>query len=484
MDLMALHNDFKFLSRSCWPVLPLRTASLPMKSLRILRAKPSSRRGLTCPIPLSVHSIPLLSEPPSDQATFPLSKISLNVETAHISDPEVLPIEIEENGSGAQTYSPDVDALAESSLSDPEGDEFSDSSSECSFATASGRCSPLAGLDNDDELLLPPSLLFHVDQPTLSKSGVLNEPAPLSFKAMFFRHVPKELHDTLNDVCAKHDPFTSSLDIFIRPTPEGQEQSGSIPGNWSQNSISSLSITISGFADVGSVMERQYQLLFCILRWAQISFGDTVENIDVFIPASFPTPVDMPDILEDIQAFTSMHTLRWNGDARVLHGLLPRIICSKMRILKIWSNISIDDALLILHLLDAVQLFTLELGCIVDAPSRVAQPSGPILSPPIALPCLDSIKLTASVPIERLCAALARPVLCKCEFDFSGARKGGEAVIRSVLASPLLGEHILFIDIILEGAFEGMERVMGLIKQKAPFSHASFRREVSRVRES
>lgn len=478
---MALRNDFQFLSKSCWPVLPLRTASLPMKSIRIFRDKPFSRRGLTCPIPSSVP--PLVSEPPPDQATITLSQIPLDVETAHIFNPEVSPVEIDENGSGAQTYSADADALVDSSLSDPEGDKLSDSSSEYSFATVSGRCSPLADLDyDDDELPLPPSLLFHVDQPPLAKSGVLDEQAPQSFKASFLPHVLEELHDMLNDVCVKHDPFTSSLNIFIGQMPEGQERGESSPGNWSQNCVSSLSIIISELAGVGGMMERQCQLLLCILRWAQINFDNFIEEVNVFIPALFSLG-DASYTLEDIQAFTNMHTLRWSGDARVLHGLLPWLICPELRILKIRGDLSIDDALLITHLLDGVQLFALELGCITGAPSHIS-PSAPILSAPVALPCLDSIKLTTSIPVERLCSALARPTLCKCEFDFSTARASGEAAIRSVLASPLLGEHILFIDIILEGAFEGMEHVMGLIKQKAPFSHASFRREVSRVGES
>ena len=412
-------------------------------------------------------------------------ELSLHVETAHVPGPEVLP-KIEESGNDAQADSADTDTLIQFSYSDPEADELSDSSSECSFATAIGGHSPFASLDGeDDELRLPPSLLFYIDQPRTAESGLLHAPPPQSFKAALLQHIPEELHGLLHDTCVDYDPFTRSLEIFIGQVPDGQEKGESEPRSYSQDCISSLSIIISELAGVDGMIGRQYQLLLCVLRWAQIRFNNSVEELNIFIPELFPLPKDASYNLENIQAFTRMQTLRLSGDALVLHGLLPHLICPGMRVLKVRSELSVDDALLITRLLDGVQLFAFELGCITGAPSRISPNTvSPSRSLPIALPCLDSIKLTASVSVERLCIALARLTLCKCEFDFSAARAGGEAAIRSVLASPLLGMHILFVDVILEGAFDGMEYVMERIKQKAPFSHASFRKNVSTVCES
>ncbi|KAF8960250.1 hypothetical protein BDZ97DRAFT_1329702 [Flammula alnicola] len=408
------------------------------------------------------------------------------------------PLWLDETAAGEVATYPvyfDTDGVDEPLFSDPEEYDYdSETDSELSFAMAGspGRYTPFSEID--DELLLAGSLLFRVDPEPLSLDQKDSVP---TLQDVFFEKIPDELRDMLVNMILNYDAYLRTLAIVIGGNGEvnnKQETDNDCPW-YNYSHISSLSVSIaessSTTRDDEETMAKQYQSLLWILDWAQATYGHTIEAVDISLPKSFTLPDTANDLLcgpviDSITPTTSgavpnLHTLTWSGNLRFLPRLLPVVVSHNMKVLKINSELSIDDALSLLRHFSNSEIQELELGCLARcAPSlpgsasdgRGASSPG-YLALPVDLPHLDSLKIATAIPLDAFFATLYVPNLCKLEVDLTAAISASEEVLHSLLASALLGQRLLFVDVQHNGPCENGEKMKGLVKQRAPFAYVS-----------
>lgn len=380
--------------------------------------------------------------------------------------------------AGKQVYSTALED-SESCLS---AGESSDSDSEGSLNLSTGSHSPFVDPHGEDDVfLLPPSLLFLADVSVGTSRSQCLEPAK-----SLARHVPDDLQDMLQVLFVEHDPFSRKLGIVIGEVGGRANQEDTYPVYSSPIEILHISIMVSDIPGHGITTEKQFQLLLCILRWAQIIYGNTVEEVNISVPKTFPLSGEIIHIINGIEPFANMHSLTWAGDAHLLPHFISCLLTASTQLLTIQAEMSVDDALHLTGILSSSRICSLELGVITGCPSRVASlihsANRVDNASRVVLPTIDSFKVSATVSLNRLFDALALPALCKCECEFGNAGENGEAALRALVASPLLGPHVLYVDVVLQGPFVGMAGVMAHLKERAPFACASFRKTAASVR--
>jgi hypothetical protein len=107
----------------------------------------------------------------------------------------------------------------------------------------------------------------------------------------------------------------------------------------------------------------------------------------------------------------------------------------------------------------------------------------------ISLPKLDSLRITATVSLGALLAAVDLPRLCKLELDLGDAGDSGAAedTLYALLGTLLMpsksigvqddSDGLLYLDVRHGGTFEVGERVRGSVLQRSPFAYVSFNGE-------
>ncbi|KAF8185111.1 hypothetical protein BJ912DRAFT_973571 [Pholiota molesta] len=501
-----------------WPVLPLKSkaTSLPTKTSTLSENIDNKRlphRSLTSPIPSSTRK-DVTASPFTASSLQPRLSLAYGLGFDH-SDPPISPLHIDERAAhDTTTYVADAGA-EDPHLSDPEADDSSDSGSELSFCTAgsSGCRTPSEDADRDqftlDEevdhrrplFLLPPLLLFQVDGGRASGSAVAPEtprPHAPSFSEVFFRSVPNDLRGILGEASATHDPYLHAFDVVLGRRSAAEAALNVQPDPYdhawyAQDRICSLSVTV--LEEAGGGVNREVlvgRFLLWVLEWAR-KYARTLEEVHITVPDSFPLPGDdtgsspcstCPPHETDsdgVDVLTHLKTLTWTGDTRVLPTILARFVPHSLHILRIGcAALSIGDALLLISRIAKHEIYALELGTLSTCASE-AQVGTDDLRLPLRLPYLDSLKISSSIPLERFFAAVSLPPsLCKLEFDFASASKRAAEVVASLVASEnLLEEYILFMDIEVECAFEGMDKAMRRIKEKAAFAYVACRGQVA-----
>jgi hypothetical protein len=479
----------------------VKATSLPTKTStqsENIDNKRLPHRSLTSPNPSSTRK-DVTASPFTASSLQPRLSLAYGLGFDHSGAP-ISPLDIDERVAHDTTTYVAHASAEDPHLSDPEADDSSDSGSELSFCTAgsSGCRTPSEDADRgpfvlDEEVdhrrplfLLPPLLLFQVDGGCASTSAVAFETprshAP-SFSEVFFRSVPADLRGVLGEASATHDPYIHSFDVVL-----GRRSSAEVALNvqpdpydhawYAQDRICSLSVTIVEEAgeDVNraAVMGR---FLFWVLEWAR-KYASTLEELHITVPDSFPLSGDDNETDKSgVDVLAHLKTLTWTGDTRVLPTILARFVPHSLHILRIGcAALSIGDALLLISRIGKYEIYALELGTLSTCASAL-QVGTDDLRLPLHLPYLDSLKIASSIPLERFFAAVSLPPsLCKLEFDLIPASKRAAEVVASLVVSEgLLEEYILFMDIEVEYAFEGMDEAMRRIKEKAAFAYVAFR---------
>ncbi|KAF9475897.1 hypothetical protein BDN70DRAFT_204057 [Pholiota conissans] len=486
------------------PPLKLKTSSLPTK----INTQPKlkvAQRSSTCPFPSTTHkaaSNPSLHhiqtvDLPRSLGTRPANAYGVDLD---LPLPIISPLDIDDFGGHRTFYDTLANDRAEDyHMSDPEADDSSDSGSDLS--DSSGRCTPFVDADTEEGAasLLPSLLLLHIDErasPSVLEPETARSHA-LTFRDLFFRSVPEDLKVVLGEASISHDPFLHTFDVALGKHSEGDAALRSwvdpYEREWyAQDQICSLSIDIAASAwgeDMNKARDVEDFFLW-VLKWVQ-KYVDTLEEVRISVPDSFPFQMDFfnpnaPNFSSydnDVQTLYMLQTLSWTGDTTALPMVLARYVPQSLHVLKIDSaSLSIDDALLLISRISTYEIYTLEIGTLTEACTRSSQlTETDDMVLPLRLPYLDSLKVGSSIPLERFFAAISLPAsLCKLEFDLSSvkAKNVGEVISSLIASEGLLWEGILFLDIEVEKAFEGMNEAMRRIKSKAAFAYVVFRGEV------
>ncbi|KDR74364.1 hypothetical protein GALMADRAFT_580280 [Galerina marginata CBS 339.88] len=299
-----------------------------------------------------------------------------------------------------------------------------------------------------------------------------------TLKEKILEILPAPLRGALEDVSLDYDRYTQSLAVTIGRSPDStngvQSENESV---WKLGSdISELSITVQDSVIDGT----HYQVALWILYWARCSYNHGLESLSISLPELCPPQTSLsinifsPPATSAFQTlFPNMHTLHWDGNLQFLPVFLPAITSENVRTLKVNTEMSIDDALLLFRRFSKSGLQSVELASLVDRQ--------PILLPeyqaekedykndglPIILPHLDSLKLTSAVSLLPFLATLSFPSLCKLELDFNAADSNPEDMIYSFLTSSLLNDSLLYVEVQCDSVLDRQEHLLGLMKQKA-----------------
>ncbi|PPQ86775.1 hypothetical protein CVT25_012421 [Psilocybe cyanescens] len=309
---------------------------------------------------------------------------------------------------------------------------------------------------------------------------------------------------------------TGTLRVTIGGTePPSAEEVECELAPWKEDAwVSTVSIVVSDSVTLASFFKAApYKAVLWILTWLQGAHGNTIETIRVSLPMRMPSSkkTDIPTMLSSIvldddegtkpaspsRVYPALKTLYWRGDSRLLPKLLPSLASHNTRTLTLASDLSIPDALWVLRHFSSSRLHTLDLATLVvdprptlnrpeDNTEKIGRYSKPAYSksrerplPPFALPYLDTLTISSSVPFHTFLAQIAMPRLCSVFLVLNGndvegslhsrhsGKYGTEEILHSFLADPSVRNHkLLFVGVRCGLAPERAEHIEGLVRQR------------------
>ncbi|KIM42759.1 hypothetical protein M413DRAFT_26757 [Hebeloma cylindrosporum] len=407
----------------------------------------------------------------------------------------------------------DVDSPSSSSCSSSSDDDTDVSESDSTYARSG---SPLEFLDLGawcrDTTASPPSssFLFGYSAPAVEADSALT--------ALFSKltsAIPVELHDALKEgVKLEYNAWGGKLAIII-----GEKQDDDSFKNCEESARSLKfgihTLSVSVVHSLGSLVAReeptaQFRLLLHILSWAQTEWRTTLEELSLELPEAFVLPKDSlkgiaapkPIQHSDDSDASALHTLTWTGDlqflSEILRGCFSPQTLKGIQALKVNSEISVDDALLLLGRFEGLEsgIRSIEIvgagvgGCEPvllpeylesEVPTEngqvgLTESSASPSSKKVSLPYLDTLRINASVSLAAFFAAVDLPRLCELELDLGDKRDGDAAedtlyaLFGTVLmpSSPEGEGGLLYLDVKHGGTYEIGERMRGLVVQQDP----------------
>ncbi|CAA7269208.1 unnamed protein product [Cyclocybe aegerita] len=304
----------------------------------------------------------------------------------------------------------------------------------------------------------------------------------LTLKSIFKSQIPATLLSVLSKSHIHFDVYTEKLSvlIFSDMTEAVVNNAGQTDVWLANNYIFNLSVTIThsvnGYEHLKE-MEHQLQFVSWLLEWVRANHNQTIEQIDIVMPEDFVLSTKALDtaIIKhgSANSLLNLHTLSCSGNVNILAALVISLDAKNVQILKINSNISIDNANLLLckYPSSKLSLHTLELTSVSDCiPTLLPLYKSKDVSitevlPPLTLPTLDSLKVAGSVNFNPFFDALSLLNLCKLELDIQANLN---RPMQPLLWLPIVWTNLGYLDIQFNGLLESAEMIRSVFKQQAP----------------
>ncbi|KAJ3508448.1 hypothetical protein NLJ89_g5748 [Agrocybe chaxingu] len=335
--------------------------------------------------------------------------------------------------------------------------------------------------DSDNDSDLSSSVLFAPVRETRLDLGS-TEANPPTLRSTFESQIPATLLSVLSKSQIHFDVYTEKLSvlIFSDATKAVPVDAGQTDVWLANNCVFDLSVTVAhsvnGYEHLEE-MELVLQFVSWLLEWVRANHNQTIEQIDIAMPEDFvlSTKALNAAVIKSGSAnsLLNLHTLSCSGNVNILAALVASLDAKNVQILKINSDISVDDASLLLRKYPGskLSLHTLELASVSDCvPTLLPLYEGKDVSateilPPLTLPTLDSLKVVGSVDLIPFFDALSLPNLCKLELDIQADLDGPA---QALLSLPIVWTNLGFLDVQFNGSLESAEMIGSVFKQQAP----------------
>ncbi|KAF9531011.1 hypothetical protein CPB83DRAFT_904988 [Crepidotus variabilis] len=324
------------------------------------------------------------------------------------------------------------------------------------------------------------SLLFSVDRS--ARRGSPRKPRT-TLQATISNAVPAHLSAVLSGIEFEHRVIDQSLSISLY---EGPCSDLFKPKNEVYDSsiceVTSLCITVGQrLEEYGPhAINAVWSFIVWFLAWTQSTRQVPLDDIHLSVPEAFDSLHPNQSIHSFIgkKPIIDAHTLSWVGGVGALSYLLQFCSPEGIQELQVISELSMDDALILLRYLSRFKIHTLSIGAVVFCPPSLV-PSYPVrlcnkfdsqIISPIFLPHLDCLKVSSTVDLVPLFDALSLPKLCKLELDVVDAPV---EVFDSIIDLPLVWEQILYFDIIHDVEVERDDAMKDVLQHLSPRAYVA-----------
>jgi len=356
-----------------------------------------------------------------------------------------------------------------------------------SITSANSNCNSTGGYGSSEgeaEYILNHALLFSVLGSEDDFEPVVDNSVTMKDELREVIHT--ELHDILSEVYMQYDDHDCSLLVKIGGSPDFKSVGTCELGYRGMPCIRELSIVVAHSVKNA----KYYHMALSILAWMQSSHSGTIETITILLPDHLALPNEdlkafrllaLPDALPTGKIFPFMHTLNWSGNLDFLPKFVPLLVSQAVKVLRINSELSIDDALLLLRQYSSSLIQELEITTLIDQlPTLLPEYnenikiSGDHNLLPFTLPNLDTLKLGSCVSFNSLFDTLVLPSLCKLELDLNRSDTESDEhqdLLHSALVCPLMSQDLLYVNVELDSNMDNTEHVARLFNQKLPSAY-------------